>query len=404
VAAYNEKGVEVSPTAFTLFDTALGKCGITWKDPDRSNDDPLVIGFQLPEATVQLTETRIVERWKANRTGTIPARISDIIKRVKLHFKGEAQDFRDIKLDLDGTGLFAKQVYDTARTIPSGRTTTYGQLAEAAGHSGAARAVGLAMSRNPIPLIIPCHRVLAAGAKPGGFSAHGGLATKRKMLDIEGATFGPPATIKSGRDLKRAATKLGKKDPRLASILSHPIDFRLMPEDSLYETLVRAVVHQQLSPKAAETILSRITALYPGSKIPEPTDLIETPDGRLRDAGLSRSKTKALKDIAARSLDGTVPSSEEVLTLSDDQIIKRLTLIYGVGQWTVEMMLIFSLGRMDVLPVDDYALRKSMAAVFGMNTIPTPKEANTLGAMWRPYRTVASLYLWNTKNGDVDPI
>ncbi len=118
---------------------------------------------------------------------------------------------------------------------------------------------------------------------------------------------------------------------------------------------------------------------------------------------MSRSKTKALKDIAARALDGTVPSAEEVLTLSDDEIIKRLTLIYGVGQWTVEMMLIFNLGRMDVLPVDDYALRKSIAGVFGMNTIPTPKEANKLGEMWRPYRTVASLYLWNMKNGDIDP-
>ena len=88
------------------------------------------------------------------------------------------------------------------------------------------------------------------------------------MLEIEGATFGRPATIRSVRDLKRAATQLGKKDPRLASILSQPIEFRLMPEDSLYETLVKAVVHQQLSPKAAETILGRITALYPGSKLP----------------------------------------------------------------------------------------------------------------------------------------
>ena len=106
---------------------------------------------------------------------------------------------------------------------------TYGQLAEAAGCSGAARAVGQAMSKNPIPLIIPCHRVLASGSKPGGFSAHGGFATKTKMIEIEGATLGRPATIRSVRDLKRAATQLGKKDPRLASILSQPIDFRLMP-------------------------------------------------------------------------------------------------------------------------------------------------------------------------------
>jgi O-6-methylguanine DNA methyltransferase len=391
----------VSPTAYTLFDTELGKCGMAWKESSRSNENPVVIGFQLPEATAQLTEARIARRWKANRTGTIPARISDIIKRVKLHFKGEAQDFRDIKLYLDGTGRFTKQVYDAARAIPSGRTMTYGQLAEVAGRSGAARAVGQAMSKNPIPLIIPCHRVLASGSKPGGFSAHGGLTTKAKMLAIEGATLGCPATIRSVREFKRAAIQLGKKDPRLATILSQPVDFRLMPEDSPYETLVKAVVHQQLSPKAAETILGRITALYPASKLPQPSDLIETADGALRNAGLSRSKTKALKDIAARTLDGTVPSAKEILTLSDAEIIKRLTLIYGVGQWTVEMMLIFNLGRADVLPVDDYALRKSIAGVFGMSTIPTPKEAIKLGESWRPFRTVASLYLWNVKNGDI---
>jgi O-6-methylguanine DNA methyltransferase len=393
----------VNPTAYKLFDTELGKCGITWTESGRSNEVPRVIGFQLPEATAQLTEARIARRWTANRADVIPPWIGEIIKRVKLHLKGEAQDFRDVELDLDGTGRFAKQIYAAARAIPSGRTMTYGQLAEAAGRSGAARAVGQAMGKNPIPLIIPCHRVLASGSKPGGFSAYGGLATKTKMLEIEGATFGRPVTIRCVRDLKRAATQLGKKDPQLAPILSRPINFKRIPEDSPYETLVKAVVHQQLSPKAAETILGRITELFPGSKLPEPTDLLEMPDGRLRDAGLSRSKTKALKEIAVRALDGTVPTAEEIVMLSDVEIAKRLTLIFGVGQWTVEMMLIFNLGRMDVLPVNDYALRKCMAEVFRMKTMPTPNEAKKLGEAWRPYRTVASLYLWNMKNGDTAP-
>ncbi|MDD5051253.1 MAG: methylated-DNA--[protein]-cysteine S-methyltransferase [Sulfuricurvum sp.] len=388
----------MNPTEFSLFDTAIGKCGIIWKDPDHAKGDQHVIGFQLPEATEQLTEARIVERWKANRARIIPMWIDDIIKRVKLHFKGKNQDFCDIKLDLDGIGSFAKQIYDTARAIPSGQTMSYGQLAEAAGHSGAARAVGLAMSKNPIPLIIPCHRVLAASSKPGGFSAHGGLATKIKMLDIEGATFGSPATIKSMRDLKRAATELGKKDPLLASILSHPIDFRLMPEDSIYETLVRAVVHQQLSPRAAETILGRVMTLSPDPKLPEPAMLLKIPDDQLRSAGLSRSKIKALKDIATHALNGTIPSSEEILMLNNNEIIKRLTSIYGVGRWTVEMMLIFNLGRIDVLPVDDYSLRSSIAKVYGMDGIPTPKQVERLGEIWRPYRTVASLYFWNLKD------
>jgi methylated-DNA-[protein]-cysteine S-methyltransferase len=130
---------------------------------------------------VRLTEARIAGRWTANRTDIISQRIIEIIKRVKLHFKGEAQDFQDIELELDGTSQFARQVYEATRAIPSGQTMTYGQLAEAAGRPGAARAVGQLMSKNPIPLIIPCHRVLASGSKPGGLSAHGGLATKAKM-------------------------------------------------------------------------------------------------------------------------------------------------------------------------------------------------------------------------------
>ena len=275
---------------------------------------------------------------------------------------------------------------------------TYGELAAAMKRPAASRAVGQALGKNPIPLIIPCHRVLASGNKPGGFSAFGGFATKLKMLNLEGATIGPPPVIKSIGELKRAAALLRKKDPRLGRILSRPIDFRLRPGHSPYATLVEAVVHQQLSPKAAATILGRVIDLYPGSAIPKPADLLKTPDDRLRSAGLSRSKTKALKDIAAKTTDGTVPSLKEIALLSNEEIIERLTSIYGVGQWTVEMMLIFNLGRMDVLPVDDYALRKSIAAVFRRKQALTPKQARTLGEAWRPYRTVASLYLWNFLN------
>ncbi|MEW5733912.1 MAG: methylated-DNA--[protein]-cysteine S-methyltransferase [Thermodesulfobacteriota bacterium] len=218
----------MSSAKYTLFDTELGTCGIAWKEPSRPNESPRVIGFQLPEATTQLTEARIVGRTATYKASTIPSWIGEIIKRVKLHFKGQAQDFQDIDLDVEAAGQFAKQVYDAARAVPAGQTVTYGQLAEISGNPGAARAVGRVMSKNPIPLIIPCHRVLASGSKPGGFSAHGGLATKMKMLDIEGATFGPPCTIRSKRDLKRAAIQLGNQDPQLVPLLSQPIDFKMI--------------------------------------------------------------------------------------------------------------------------------------------------------------------------------
>jgi DNA-3-methyladenine glycosylase II len=216
-----------------------------------------------------------------------------------------------------------------------------------------------------------------------------------RMLAIEGAAAGPLPTIKTETDLRRAAKRLRTMDPRLTRCTDKPIEFTLRQEQSPYATLIEAIVHQQLSPKAASTIFGRVKALYPGSAIPEPGELLNTPDRLLRGAGLSKTKAAALKDVAVKTLDGIVPSSEKIVALSNEDIISRLTSIYGVGQWTVEMMLIFNLGRMDVLPVDDLALRKSVAGILRMKEVPTPKQLYALGESWRPLRTVASLYFWN---------
>ena len=384
--------------SFCLFETPLGTCGIAWKGPETSRLPSVVTFIQLPEATKGLTEKRIAGRSGGRPARVAPPGIAEIIKRIQKHLHGDRQDFQDVAVDLDGAAPFARQVYEGARKIPAGRTLTYGALATGMNRPSASRAVGQALGKNPIPLIIPCHRVLATGNKPGGFSAHGGVNTKARLLAIEGATLGPPATLKSKRDLLRAAERLKKQDPRLARCLAEPIEFRLRPDHSPYATLIEAVVHQQLSPKAASTILGRVTDLYPGSTIPDPDELLKTADEPLRKAGLSKAKIKALKDIAARTLDGTVPSSKEIVSLSNEEIINRLTAIYGVGQWTVEMMLIFNLGRLDVFPVGDYALRKSISEVFRMKEVPPPKQLNAMGELWRPYRTVASLYLWNRIN------
>lgn len=380
-------------TFYHLFTTPLGFCGIAWKTTDTASS-PAVTFFQLPEETKQLTEKRIAHLSKGRRASA-PPEIVEIIRKVQKHLRGELQDFRDVSVDLAGMGPFAKQVYKACGTVPAGRTRTYGEIAKAINRPSSSRAVGHALGKNPIPLIIPCHRVLAAGNKPGGFSAPGGLATKARMLAIEGATIGLPAVIKSKKDLLRTAALLRTRDPRLARCLDKSIEFRLRNGQSPYATLIEAVVHQQLSPKAATTILGRVKDLYPRSTFPEPGDLLKTPDRLLRGAGLSKAKTAALKDIAQKTLDNVVPSSKEIISLSDEEITKRLISIYGVGQWTVEMLLIFNLGRRDVLPVDDYALRKSIAVLFKMKHVPTPKQVNALGEAWRPYRTVASLFLWN---------
>ncbi len=176
--------------AYCLFETPLGACGIAWKEQGASRIPRVVTFFQLPEATRSLTEKRIAANSGGRKALVPPPSIAGIIKKVQKHLHGDVQDFRDIAVDLDAAAPFARQVYEAVRKIPAGRTMTYGELATDMNRPTAPRAVGQALGRNPIPLLIPCHRVLASGNKPGGFSAHGGLETKAKMLEIEGATIG----------------------------------------------------------------------------------------------------------------------------------------------------------------------------------------------------------------------
>jgi 3-methyladenine DNA glycosylase/8-oxoguanine DNA glycosylase len=161
-----------------------------------------------------------------------------------------------------------------------------------------------------------------------------------------------------------------------------------------FVALVSAVVYQQLNGTAASTILKRVLALYPGKRFPSPEDLLATPDDRLRAAGLSRAKTAAIKDIAAKTAAGLVPDSRAIARMTNEEIIERLTSVRGVGPWTVEMLLMFTLGRLDVLPSTDYGVRKGFAVTFGWKDLPTPKELLEYGECWRPHRTTAAWYLW----------
>ena len=161
-----------------------------------------------------------------------------------------------------------------------------------------------------------------------------------------------------------------------------------------FEALVSAVTHQQLNGTAAMTILKRVIAIYPGRRFPAPADLLATSDDRLRAAGLSRAKAAAIKDIADKTLAGVVPSLRAVSKMSDAELIERITTVRGVGPWTVEMLLMFTLGRPDVLPVADYGVRKGFAVTYGLADLPTPKELLAHGERWRPHRTTAAWYLW----------
>jgi DNA-3-methyladenine glycosylase II len=182
----------------------------------------------------------------------------------------------------------------------------------------------------------------------------------------------------------------------MAELIARSRRYNITPAMSIrpFDALAESIAYQQLSGKAAATIFGRVRALYPKRKWLNPEQLLATPDETLRAAGLSRAKTAALKDLAAKTIDGTVPAGRALIGMSDDEIITRLTAVRGIGRWTVEMLLLFDLGRPDVWPVDDYGVRKGFAKTFGRRKLPTPKQLMKFGEKWRPYRSVAAWYFW----------
>jgi DNA-3-methyladenine glycosylase II len=188
---------------------------------------------------------------------------------------------------------------------------------------------------------------------------------------------------------------LARLDPRLAVAIEAVGPCTLKRgRGSPYESLLSAIAHQQLHGKAAMAILARLQALYPGHRYPLPLELIETPDEALRGVGLSRAKLLAMKDVAAKTLDGTVPERRAIMRLDDEAVIERLTAVRGVGRWTAEMLLMFTLNRPDVLPVDDFGIREGFRLLHGKRKQPTPRWLAAHGRRWAPYRTTASWYLW----------
>jgi DNA-3-methyladenine glycosylase II len=193
-----------------------------------------------------------------------------------------------------------------------------------------------------------------------------------------------------------ACRHLAEADPRMGTLIARAGAFTMRPEptQSLFAALLEAIVYQQLSGKAAATILGRVVALYRPRRFPRPQDIIDTPPERLRAAGLSAAKTAAIHDLAARTLDGTVPPMGRVRRMPDDEIIAHLTTVRGVGRWTVEMLLLFRLGRPDVLPLGDLGVRQGFARAFDRRVLTDPLVLSRRAERWRPYRSVASWYLW----------
>jgi 3-methyladenine DNA glycosylase/8-oxoguanine DNA glycosylase len=195
--------------------------------------------------------------------------------------------------------------------------------------------------------------------------------------------------------LGAAEAHLVARDERMGELVTKVGPFRLIPSDarSTFDALAESIVYQQLHAKAAATIHGRLCALFPRGKL-HPTALLAFADDALRGAGLSRGKTLALRDLAERTLAGSVPTLAELRLMPDDAIVERLVQVRGIGRWTAEMLLIFRLGRLDVLPTTDFGIRSGFMLTYRKRAMPTPLEVERRGEIWRPYRTVASWYLW----------
>lgn len=414
---------------YTLFETPIGACAVAWTDAG-------LACLALPEEDRDATHARI--RAKAKGADEVegpratPPWVKDAIARVREHLGGRPQDLARVPLDLSVVTPFAAKVFRALQTVPPGRTTSYGDLARAVGSEGGARAVGRAMATNPFPVIVPCHRVVASGGGPGGFSAYGGLVTKERLLELEGGTLAVPAA--SGQislfaaasgvpgvprvprvprvkvlpfDADEAIRHLTAKDPVLGKHIAKTGAFGLTLEanEGTFAALAESIVYQQLNGKAAATIFGRLRDVFPGKRL-DPKRLLATSDDALRAAGLSASKLKSLRDLASRTIAGEIPTVTELDRMDDDAIVDRLTVVRGIGRWTVEMLLIFRLGRPDVLPVADYGIKKGFARLFrvsrakaGPDGLPTADVLFARGERWRPYRSVASWYLWRATDG-----
>lgn len=196
--------------------------------------------------------------------------------------------------------------------------------------------------------------------------------------------------------MSKASTHLASVCPRMKALIRRIGPPRLeTDEHSPYEALVRAIAHQQLNGTAARTITGRLVALYQDTGgFPTPHQLLATEDEVLRGCGFSGGKVAALRDIAAKAIEGVVPTRAAARRLSDEALIERLTSIRGVGRWTVEMLLMHTLGRADVFPVDDFGVREGYRILHGLDEQPKPKALALLGELYAPYRSAAAWYCW----------
>lgn len=363
-----------------VFPSAIGECGVAWSSRG-------ICAVEFPQAS----DTLLAERLSAHGepTSEVPTGVQQSVSRLQRHLEGEPDSFAGVKLDLGGRPPFARKAYAAARRIKPGRTLTYAKLAQKCGSPGGARAAGRAMATNPVPLVVPCHRVLAADGGLGGFSAHGGISTKLRLLTMEGADLAPVA---------RAGTRqLARNDPGLAPIIRRAGRFQLTEHrrDDPFTALAESIVHQQVSMKAGSTIFGRLLKLAGRGRMLSPKRVMKAGPEALRGAGLSRQKQSYMLDLAQQTTSGALDLAR-LERMDDEPVIRSLTTVKGIGRWSAQMYLMFRLGRLDVLPVDDLGLRKGIQQLLDLEELPGPKQIEAAAEGWAPYRSIATWYLWRS--------
>ena len=366
---------------WTVFATNVGPVGLAW---NRRGVCRLVVGYRdNSEACRDITEFCP----DLHRARQLPPELAAVRDRVKGLVAGKPDTLRDIPVDLSSVSDFSRQVLRTLRRVGPGKVITYGQLAAKSGKPGAARAVGRIMGANPVPVIVPCHRCLGADGSLTGFSAAGGTALKARLLFIEGHERDP--------EHARGIRHLQKMDPKMRRIIGRVGPYLALPDKPRppYDTLVTAIVHQQLSVKAGQTIAGRVRDLTPGPHYPSPGEMTAYPHAKLRACGLSNAKVTYVQDLAARVADGRLKLGA-LKRMTDDEVIATLTEVKGIGVWSAHMHLIFHLNRLDVLPVGDLGLRMAAAKLYGLKEYATPAQLTEIAEPWRPFRSMGSYYLW----------
>jgi len=372
---------------YSLVKTSLGTLALVFSDDG-------IRRVVLPSADWTVVRPSQMEGF--GKEMEAPSAIQSVAEAMAAHVEGMPRSFLDAPLDTVGVPPYLMKVQRAVQQIPPGQTRTYGEVAALTGSPGASRAAGTAMSSNRWPILVPCHRVFASNGF-GNYSAGSGVHTKLRLLWREGYR-GRTSNVSFDEN---AALMHLRQDPKMAAVLDRAGPFTLQalapkPSGGIepFEMLVDSIVSQQLSGKAAATIYKRVAALFGTETVDDPESVLKMPKVKLREAGLSENKALSLLDLAAHARDGALPSRRQMQKLSDEEIIAQLVPIRGIGRWSVQMMLMFYLGRPDVLPVADLGVQKGYQWAYGKRSLPTPAVLENAAKLWAPYASVASWFMW----------